>query len=208
MEHVNTYPLKLATVLFEGFELLDVGGPLEMFGILEDKFDLYLLGQQMLPIKSCQGPKLMPDMTFNECEHIDVLLIPGGRGTRKEINNKTLIEVIRRLSSQAKYVLTVCTGAALLAKTALLDNRRATTNKLSFAWVKAQRSAVKWIPEARWVEDGKFFTSSGVSAGMDMSLAFIANLLGKETSQALAHYAEYQWHQDPSIDPFAKLLID
>jgi transcriptional regulator GlxA family with amidase domain len=99
----------------------------------------------------------------------------------------------------------VCTGAALLAKAGILDGRKATTNKRAYAWVVSQGPKVEWIAQARWVEDGKFFTSSGVSAGMDMTLGLIARLHGRQASLEAAQGAEYEWHEDSAWDPFAKL---
>ena len=99
----------------------------------------------------------------------------------------------------------VCTGSALLASAGLLENMKATTNKEAFAWTTSYGDKVNWQREARWVEDGKFFTSSGVSAGMDMSLALIARLLGQETAEKGANWAEYEWHKDANRDPFAKI---
>jgi transcriptional regulator GlxA family with amidase domain len=91
----------------------------------------------------------------------------------------------------------------LVAKTGLLDGHKATTNKLLFKFVTDQRQEVDWIPQARWVESGKFFTASGVSAGMDMSLALINKLYGLEAAEKAALHAEYDWHRDASWDPFA-----
>ena len=108
-------------------------------------------------------------------------------------------------SANAEYVTSVCTGSALLAKAGILDGIRATTNKMAFEWASAQSSKVIWEKQARWVEDGKFFTSSGVSAGMDMSLAVIAKLLGHEVAEQAATWAEYDWHRDAGWDPFAKV---
>jgi transcriptional regulator GlxA family with amidase domain len=102
-------------------------------------------------------------------------------------------------------VASVCTGSLLLAKAGLLEGRRATTNKRAFKLVAGLAPEVSWVAEARWVEDGPFFTSSGVSAGMDMALGLIAHLLGREASIAAANRAEYVWHEDKRWDPFAKL---
>jgi transcriptional regulator GlxA family with amidase domain len=102
-------------------------------------------------------------------------------------------------------VATVCTGSLLLARTGLLDGRKATSNKRAFQQVKTYAPKVEWIAKARWVEDGKYFTSSGISAGMDMALALIARLCGRETSLRIASRAEYDWHEDSSWDPFAAL---
>jgi transcriptional regulator GlxA family with amidase domain len=87
----------------------------------------------------------------------------------------------------------------------VLDGLQATTNKRAFAWASSQSDKVRWKKEARWVEDGKFFTSSGVSAGMDMALALIARLLGRENAEQIAVWTEYEWHSDAAWDPFAKI---
>ena len=99
----------------------------------------------------------------------------------------------------------MCTGSALLARAGLLDGRRATTNKAAFEWVCSQGERVDWQRRARWVEAGRFFTSSGVSAGIDMSLALIARILDDDTAQQVATWSEYEWHRDPDWDPFAEV---
>ena len=197
--------LKVGVVLFHEFELLDVYGPLEMLGLLPDHFSIDMLAASGDPVKSAQGPRSVIDHQFSENRQYDVLLIPGGRGTRNAVNDVALIEWIKKQATAARYVTSVCTGSALLARTGLLDGRRATTNKLAFSWVKTQGEKVEWITQARWVEDGKFFTSSGVSAGIDMTLGFIAHLLGKQQAQQVADWSEYDWHSDANWDPFAKL---
>ncbi|MCP4181003.1 MAG: DJ-1/PfpI family protein [bacterium] len=205
---MNKNKLKLGAVLFNGFEQLDLFGPLEMFGmlnILDVQLDIIILGENGKPIKSNHGPSVIVDHTFEENVAIDILLIPGGLGTRKEVNNKNLLHYIKQYAQNSSYVATVCTGSALLAKTGLLDDIQATTNKLAFKWVTEQGPNVKWIKEARWVEDCKFFTSSGVSAGIDMSLGLIGKIFGKDTSLKIANYAEYEWNEDKTYDPFAKL---
>ena len=98
---------------------------------------------------------------------------------------------------------TVCTGSALLARTGLLDNRPATSNKLAWNWVLQQGPRVQWIRQARWVDDGTIITSSGVSAGIDMALSLIARLNGRELALASARNMEYRWHEDAGDDPFA-----
>jgi transcriptional regulator GlxA family with amidase domain len=100
----------------------------------------------------------------------------------------------------------VCTGAALYAKAGLLDGRRATTNKQFFAVTCASGPNTKWVEEARWVEDGPMVTSSGVSAGMDMSLAVIAKLWGRPVAEQIGALTEYEWQTDAARDPFAKFL--
>ncbi len=195
----------VGTLLFPGFELLDVFGPLEMFGALRDDFSLQMIAETAGPVASRQGPKAIADVAIADAKPHDVLLIPGGQGTRREIANTKLIDWLRRHADQSAIVATVCTGTALLARTGLLDGRQATTNKAAFRWVTEQGPGVLWRPRARWVVDGKYYTSSGVSAGMDMALALIADLNGSETAHAVAGYAEYRWNSDPDDDPFPAL---
>ncbi len=99
--------------------------------------------------------------------------------------------------------MTVCTGSILLAMTGVLDGRKATTNKLDFIATVPLGPNVEWVRQARWVEDGKFFTSSGVSAGMDMALAAVSRLFGREVADEMAEGTEYDWHDDADWDPFA-----
>jgi transcriptional regulator GlxA family with amidase domain len=124
-------------------------------------------------------------------------------GTRTAVNDDDLMSWIAARSTAAELVMSVCTGAALLARAGVLDGRRATTNKRSFAWVESQGPGVEWVKRARWVRDGNRVTSSGVSAGMDMALAVIADLFGERASEELAVVAEYEPHRDPEWDPFA-----
>jgi putative intracellular protease/amidase len=195
----------VGALLFPGFELLDVFGPLEMFGALPDDYRLTMLAEKAGPVASHQGPKAVADIALQDATPYDILLVPGGRGTRREVDNRALIAWLHRHAEACEIVATVCTGTALLARTGLLDGRKATTNKASFGWVKTQGSGVDWQPRARWVVDGKYWTSSGVSAGMDMALALIAHVNGTETAQRVATYAEYRWNVDPDDDPFSAL---
>jgi transcriptional regulator GlxA family with amidase domain len=204
-------PLQIGALLFEGFELLDLFGPLEMFGLLGKRARIHMLAQIPGPIASTAGPACLADTPLAAVADnnlaLDILLIPGGQGTRREVNNPGLLAQLRRASDRARHTASVCTGSALLAKAGLLDGKRATTNKhkLAYHWVTTQSPAVTWVPEARWVVDGKFFTSSGISAGTDMALALIAHLCGPDTARAIAQRAEYEWQENPARDPFAKL---
>ncbi len=193
----------VGTLLFPGFELLDVFGPLEMFGALPDTYRLEMVAECAGAVESRQGPKAMADVALCDAKAVDILLIPGGRGTRREVSNAPLIAWIKRHAESSGLVATVCTGAALLARTGLIDGRKATSNKLSFDWVVSQGPNVNWQRHARWCVDGKYYTSSGVSAGMDMALALIAELNGEEQAHHAATYAEYVWNCDPTNDPFS-----
>ena len=196
----------LGVVLFEGFELLDVFGPLEMFGLAADHFEIRLISETGGVVASRQGPKSVCDVSFQSAPAIDVLLVPGGIGTRHEVNNPVLLEWLNERSKQAELVASVCTGSALLAKAGVLDGLRATSNKLAFAWAASQSEKVQWQQQARWVEDGKVFSSSGVSAGIDMALAVIAKLVSEQAAEDAANFAEYSWQRDADCDPFASVV--
>ncbi|NOQ32274.1 MAG: DJ-1/PfpI family protein [Helicobacteraceae bacterium] len=197
--------LVLGVLLFEGFELLDVCGPLEIFGRASEHFEIKLVSELSGDVKSAQSVKLVTDHSFSDDENYDMLLIPGGVGTRVLVNSEATLTWLKNNTPKAQLVASVCTGSALLAKANLLDNKKATTNKAAFMWVTEQSNKVEWIKQARWVEDGKFFSSSGVSAGMDMSLAIISKLLGEEEANSIATFIEYEWHKDSSWDPFSKI---
>jgi transcriptional regulator GlxA family with amidase domain len=195
----------LGALLFEGFELLDVFGPLEAFGHLapSGKCQIIMVAERAGAVPSAQGPQAIADYDFANCPKIQILLVPGGFGTRREASNPKLIDFLRRRSAQADLVMSVCTGAGLLARAGLLDGRRATTNKQVFEWPVSQGPRVNWVRQARWVEDGKFVTSSGISAGIDMALAVIGQRFGSDTAEAIAIAMEYEWRRDPDRDPFA-----
>ena len=195
----------IGVVLFEDFELLDVFGPLEMFGMAAEHFEIRLISEASGVVASRQGPKSVIDDQLSEAPAFDVLFVPGGTGTRREVDNQVLLDWLKERSQQAELVASVCTGSALLAKAGVLDGVRATTNKMAFGWAASQSEKVRWQKQARWVEDGKFFTSSGVSAGIDMSLAVIAKLVSQQAAEEAANFAEYSWHRDADWDPFAAL---
>jgi transcriptional regulator GlxA family with amidase domain len=197
-------PRTLGVVLFPGFEALDVFGPVEMLGNLAGLVDVRMVAKRPGVVRSAQGFGVHVDHAFADCPALDLLLVPGGLGTRDEAENPVLIRWLGERAAAAEVAMTVCTGTALLARTGLLDGRRATTNKMFFAWVASQGPGVDWVKEARWVTDGKFVTSSGVSAGMDMALAVVARLWGDEVAERLALATEYEWHRDAGWDPFAR----
>lgn len=132
------------------------------------------------------------------------LLIPGGAGTRREISNQEFLSEIKKLAADAGFILSVCTGSLLLAKTGLLDFKRATTNKRVYNWVTRQAERVHWVQKARWVRDGNIYTSSGVSAGMDMAHGFIADNFGIEVARKIANGIEYIWNSNSKEDRFAE----
>jgi transcriptional regulator GlxA family with amidase domain len=193
----------LGILLFPNFETLDVFGPIEMFGMLPNELKIILIAEQQGLVKSVHGQYVNVDYQLETTPHLDIILVPGGMGTRIEVNNQLLLQWIKAQAQQAELTLSVCTGAALLAKAGVLDGHRATTNKISFDWVVAQGPKTNWAKKARWVDDGPVITSSGISAGIDMSLHVIARLFGESTRESIAKRAEYVPNNDPQNDTFA-----
>lgn len=195
----------LGALLYDDFELLDLFGPLEMFGNMQGTVVVRTVAEQAGLVRSAQGPQVHADHGLDDCPPLDLLLVPGGIGTRAQVDNGRLVDWLRARTDELEIAMTVCTGTALLAQAGLLDGRRATTNKMFFAWPEGTWPAVRWVREARWVEDGKFWTSSGVSAGIDMALAVVERIAGSQTAELLATATEYEWHRDAGWDPFARI---
>ena len=188
-------------LLFDRFETLDAFGPVEM---LSD------MGRNTVVCCSVSGGAVrsahgftVDTVPLSETDKTGVLLLPGGMGTRALVDDGSFIARLREQAEAAEYVLTVCTGSALLAKTGLLDGRRATSNKMSFEWVKSCSDKVHWLPSARWTSDGKYYTASGVSAGIDMALGFMRDRFGEEKAGRIERVTEYCWNRDPDDDPYA-----
>jgi transcriptional regulator GlxA family with amidase domain len=203
---------RVAVVLFDGFTVLDMYGPVQAFGACRITrpdgppfrfFEVFTIAEHRGPIKSGEGPSTHADYTFAEAPPYDILLVPGGFGTREAVKNDTFLGRLRAASEKAAVTATVCTGSALLARTGLMDGRPATSNKIAWDWVVQQGPKVLWKRKARWVDDGNLITSSGVSAGTDMALALIARLHGRDMAVSAARNMEYLWHEKADDDPFA-----
>ena len=199
-------PRVLGAVLYENFELLDLYGPLEMFGSLGPDVRIVTIAETTGPVRSFQGPKTLAEFDLASAPKLDLILVPGGLGTIAALESAPLLDFLRERSAGADVTMSVCSGSAILAKAGILDGRRATSNKQFFDMARVQSDKAQWVEEARWVEDGNVATSSGVSAGTDMALGIIARLYGQETAQRIAELTEYQWHSDPTSDPFARFL--
>lgn len=195
----------LAALVFPGFETLDYFGPMEMLGGMGNETQIITVAKERDPVPSVHGQRIMIDKTIAEKNDYDLLFIPGGDSALEAAKDEDLMQWIKDTSANAERVMAVCTGTVLLGMTGVLDGRKATTNKLDFTKTVPFAPDVDWVKEARWVEDGKFFTSSGVSAGMDMALAVMADLFGMKMADRIALGCEYEWHKDASRDPFAKL---
>ena len=196
---------QVGILLYPGFELLDVYGPVEMWSYISD-FEVIMLAEKKGPVKSAQGISTLATHSFDEVPQLDIVLVPGGFGTQTQLQNDKFIEYIRQLDKTSTFTTSVCTGSALLAKAGVLDGQKATSNKRFFYLAEQQSEEVNWVAEARWVESGKYFTSSGVSAGTDMALGLVAKLYGKEEAENLASSLEYEWQSNSSEDKFAPFI--
>ena len=194
----------IGAFFFPGFEMLDIYGPLELFSMHRDTFDIVAVAEDEKPVSASGGPATVPDETFAADRQFDIVIVPGGAGTRQAKDNEAVSAWLNRQADGGALMTSICTGSLLLAVAGLLDGRRATTNKLAFEWVAQQRPHVDWQPKARWVRDGQFVTSSGVSAGMDMALDVIKDLRGPDAAKDAANWAEYTANPDSNSDPFAR----
>lgn len=200
--------ITLAVVLFPGFEPLDVIGPIEIFGMAPE-INIYYVAEVAGSVKGAVGNvQLHAQFSFQDVVSGAVpvpawLLVPGGFGTRTEVTNNQMLNFLRHVGPQVELCMSVCTGTSLLAASGLLDGRKATTNKRVFEWVITNSSNVEWIRAARWVQDGKFVTSSGVTAGMDMAVRVLKDMLGTERAEQAALHTEYLPSTDSTLDPFA-----
>ncbi len=191
----------VVTILYNDFETLDVFGPVEILGRLPEEFNLLFYSLDGGIITSSQNVPVMTRSLSDFKSTRYILFIPGGIGARERVKDEEFIATIRSLGGNAEFILTVCTGSILLAKTGILEGKRATSNKRVFAWTKSA-PGVNWIHKARWVKDGTIYTSSGVSAGMDMALGFVSDLLGHPAALQVSHEIEYVWNEDSGCDPF------
>ncbi len=195
----------LGAIVFEDFELLDLYGPLEMFGNIGPELKIVTVSHEPGPVRSAQGPRTLADYAFTTAPELDFILLPGGYGTFEQAQNPAMLEFLRRYAG-AEIVMSVCSGSGVLAAAGLLDGRRATSNKLFFDAITQGTPNVTWERSARWVEDGNVFTSSGVSAGTDMSLGVIEKVYGTERARDIAVMTEYEWQADPDNDAFAAYI--
>ena len=196
----------LAALVFPGFQTLDYFGPIEMLGDPKYEIEVITVATGADPVPSRHGQRIVPDTTMAERTDYDLLFVPGGDSALQECTTPETLQWLRDVSENAELVMGVCTGTIVLGMAGVLDGRKATTNKLDFTSTVHLAPKVNWVKQARWVEDGKFFTSSGVSAGTDMALGALARLYGDEQAETTARECEYQWHRDRNDDPFARLV--
>jgi len=192
-------------VIFDDVEVLDFCGPFEVFSVTRDErleaddkpFTAYLLAAEERLIRTRGGMLVQPHYTLVACPPLDILLVPGGWGTRREVGNQQLIGWLRERSRQVELTTSVCTGSFLLAEAGLLDGLRATTHWQSIERMAAAYPNVAVLAGQRFVDNGRVITSAGISAGIDMSLHIVSRLLGAAVAVETARSMEYDWR--PSL---------
>jgi len=188
-------------VLFNDIEVLDFCGPFEVFSatrLNEEKrraepspFDVSLISETLSHVTTTGGMKVMPQYSFENCPPIDILVVPGGWGTRKELKNPVMIEWLRKQAADVETLTSVCTGSMLLGFAGLLDGLHATTHWRSLDWMRDSFPEVSVEYEQHVVLDGRVFTSAGISAGIDMALKVVTRYYGEEIAKATAAHMEY-----------------
>jgi transcriptional regulator GlxA family with amidase domain len=196
-------PLIVGILIFDDVEILDVAGPFEVFAVtrLNDQqrlqqsspFKVYLISETNKQITAIGGLRLTPDVTITECPELDLLIIPGGWGTRIESKNKILVNWISNQFTNDRLIASVCTGSSLLGKAGLLDGRDATTHWRAFDFLKESAPKARILKNVRFTLIEPIFTSAGVSAGIDLSLRIVSHFFGTEIGQATARYMEYPY---------------
>lgn len=194
---------KLGILIFDEVEVLDFSGPFEVFSVARlneesrrtdpSPFDVMLVAQFDRPVVASGGMKVLPDTTFEDCPPLDLLMVPGGLGTRWEMHNEKLLSFVRARAEQVELLASICTGALILASAGLLDGRTATTHWHSLQLLGELFPSIDVDCQARVVRDGNIMTSAGISAGIDMSLDILAAYFGDEVARFTASYMEYPY---------------
>jgi len=194
---------RVGIVLFEDIEVLDFCGPFEVFSAVRlneeqrrekpSPFDVWLVAENPEPVTTTGNMKVIPHYTFENCPALDILVVPGGWGTRKELKNLIMLDWLRARAAEVETLTSVCTGSMLLGFAGLLDGRHATTHWRSLDWMRDAFPEVKVEFEKHVVEDGRVVTSAGISAGIDMALRVVARYFGENIARATARHMEYAY---------------
>lgn len=191
-------PRNVAILIFEDVEVLDFAGPFEIFSVtrLEDgsqPFAVYTVAETQAPVAARNNLIVTPHYDLTSCPPPEIVVIPGGRGTRALMHNTAILDWIRRVDQTAELTTSVCTGSLVLATAGVLQGLRATTHYSAFDELAAIPSPIEIVRDVRYVDNGRIITSAGVQAGMDMSLHVIARLHGEAIARQTAAYIEYVW---------------
>jgi transcriptional regulator GlxA family with amidase domain len=199
---------RVGIVVFPDVEVLDFCGPFEVFSVTRldesrrreepSPFEVWLVAEQAGPVGATGGLKVIPDHTLDTCPPLDILVVPGGWGTRAEIKNARLLGWIAERAGKVETLTSVCTGSMLLGQAGLLDGRHATTHWRSLGWMRESFPAVAVEEKLHVVEDGHVLTSAGISAGIDMALRVVARYHGEAVARNTARTMEYRYPDDNS----------
>jgi transcriptional regulator GlxA family with amidase domain len=194
---------RVGILVFDEVEVLDFCGPFEVFSTTRldesrrregpSPYDVLLVAEKRDVVVASGGLKVVPDHTIEDCPALEVLVVPGGWGTRREVGNARLLAWLGDMAGGAETVASVCTGALLLGTAALLDGRRATTHWKALDWMRQALPAVTVVEDQHVVEDGHVLTSAGISAGIDLALRIVARHHGEEIARATARHMEYPY---------------
>ncbi|WP_041287248.1 DJ-1/PfpI family protein [Desulfomonile tiedjei] len=197
---------QVGIVLFDDVEVLDFCGPFEVLSatrLNEEKrreepspFRVLLVAEKAGPVITTGGMKVIPDYTFESCPKLDILVVPGGWGTRKEIGNSVMLDWLRARATEVEMLTSVCTGSMLLGFAGLLEGHKATTHWKSLDWMRDSFPGVTVSYDEHVVEDGSLFTSAGISAGIDMALKLVTRCYGEAVARATARHMEYPYPVD------------
>ncbi len=195
----------LAILIFDDVEVLDFAGPFEVFAVTSElnnyePFNVFLVAESQRTYKAVNGLQVVPDYEISNCPNPDILVVPGGVGTRTQMNNQKLITWIQKVSEQAELVMSICTGARLLAKAGLLDGLEITTHHEAYDELRQLVPTAIVNERKRFVDQGKIITTGGISAGIDGSLYVVNKLLGREIAQKTAIYLEYDWQLQTAVN--------
>ena len=188
----------VAILMFDDVEVLDFAGPFEVFSVTselnkgERPFAVSTVAEHPGAVNARNGLSVNPDCTISDCPPPDILIVPGGQGTRKLIDNSAVINWIKDCARTAELVLSVCTGSLLLAKAGLLEGLEATTHHQVLDLLRELAPNTTIIENQRFVDNGKIITSGGIAAGIDMSLHVVGKLLGTAQAEQTADHMEYK----------------
>ncbi len=193
----------LAILLFEDVEVLDFAGPFEVFAVTSELnnyelFNVYLVAETQQTLKAVNGLRVVADYTLSDCPKPDILVVPGGVGSRRQMDHQRLIHWLKQISKSTEHIMSICTGARLLAKAGLLDDLEITTHHEAYDELRQLVPTASVSKHKRFVDQGKILTAGGISAGIDSSLYLVSKLLGAEIARKTAIYMEYNWQ--PSND--------
>ncbi|MDD2763802.1 MAG: DJ-1/PfpI family protein [Opitutaceae bacterium] len=185
-----------AILIFDDVEVLDFAGPFEVFAVTDQlhehtAWNTFTIAESPGTVRAVNGLKIVPDHTLESTPPPDVLVVPGGFGTRALLKRPALIEWIRTRAQRAEIVMSVCTGALLLAKAGLLDGLRATTHHGALDLLRELAPVAAIDPSQRFHDNGKILTAAGISAGIDCSLHVVARLLGSAVAEQTMRHMEY-----------------